>query len=216
MTSTIASKHASGVDLNRLAELSDEELLRRYCRYNQREAFAALVWRYEAELYSYLRRYLGDAAAAEDAFQTTFLQVHLNRDKFEHGRRFRPWLYAIAVNQAIDSQRRNKRHKVTSLDRPQRRSDEELGSLAEAEASREPDPTEQLELVERRHLVQQAVANLPDVLRHTVLLIYYQGMKYREAAEVLKVPVGTIKSRLHAAVLKLNQLCGASEVDEHD
>ena len=82
-----------------------------------RGAFEHLVQRYEGELYSYLRRYLGDAQMAEDAFQTTFLQVHLKCDKYEPGRRVKPWLYTVATNQAIDTQRRNRRHKMVSLDR---------------------------------------------------------------------------------------------------
>ena len=86
-----------------LAGLSDEELLGRYRKQGDRQAFAVLVHRYERELYSYLRQYLGDATLAEDAFQATFLQVHLKCDQFEEGRKFRPWVYTIATNQAINA-----------------------------------------------------------------------------------------------------------------
>src|SRR5271168_1722475 len=96
---------------------TDEQLLAEYRQQGDRQAFAQLVHRYERELFSYLRRYLGDAEMAEDAFQATFLQVHRKCDQFEEGRRFRPWLYTIATNQAIDAQRRNKRHRNLSLDR---------------------------------------------------------------------------------------------------
>ncbi len=70
--------------------------------------FGQLVSRYEREIYSYLRRYLGNSDMAEDAFQATFLQLHLKCDQFESGRKLRPWLYMIATNQAIDLQRRTK------------------------------------------------------------------------------------------------------------
>ena len=96
---------------------SDETLLVRYCQKGDRDDFAQLVHRYERELYNYLRRYLGDADLAHDVFQATFLQIHLKCDKFEGGRRFRPWLYTIATNQAIEGQRRNKRPRMRSLDR---------------------------------------------------------------------------------------------------
>ena len=96
---------------------ADEELLMRYREGGDRDAFAQLVRRYEREMFSYLRRFLGSAEMAEDAFQTTFLQVHLKCDQFQSGRRFRPWLYTIATHQAIDHQRRNKRHRLVSLDR---------------------------------------------------------------------------------------------------
>ena len=82
--------------------------------------FEELVRRYEKELYGYLRHYLGDAEMAEDVFQHDFLQVHLKCDQFEPGRKVRPWLYTIAINQAIDFQRRNRRHRMTSLNRATR------------------------------------------------------------------------------------------------
>ena len=82
-----------------------------------RGAFEELVRRYEKELYGYLRHYLNDAEMAEDVFQQTFLQIHLKCDQFEEGRKVRPWLYTVATNQAIDCQRRNKRHRMASLDR---------------------------------------------------------------------------------------------------
>ncbi len=96
--------------------VTDEQLLLRYRQTGDRELFAQLVYRYERELYSYLRRYLGEAEMAEDAFQAAFLQVHLKCDQFQIGRRFRPWLYTIATNQAIDARRRNRRHRMLSLD----------------------------------------------------------------------------------------------------
>jgi RNA polymerase sigma-70 factor (ECF subfamily) len=193
---------------------ADEELLRRYRRHGDRRAFEQLVRRYEGELYSYLRRYLSDAAMAEDAFQATFLQVHLKCDQFDEARPFRPWLYTIATNQAIDAGRRNKRHRMVSLDRQNRRGTSDAGSLLEMSASEGPGPVAALESSERRDLVRQAVADLPETLKSAVMLIYYQGLKYREAADVLDIPVGTVKSRLHAAVNKLNEILQRSQLSE--
>src|SRR6186713_2226890 len=107
------------------SDRTDEELVEIYRDRGERGAFDELVRRYERELYSYLRRFLGDAAAAEDAFQATFLQVHLKCDKFESDRKVRPWLYTIATNQAIDLQRRGKRHRMVSLDRRDASGDED-------------------------------------------------------------------------------------------
>src|ERR1700680_58006 len=81
--------------------MSDEELLSAYRQQHDRSAFDELVHRYERELYSYLRRYLGDAGMAEDAFQSTFLQIHLKCDQFEEGRRFRPWLYTRSEERRV-------------------------------------------------------------------------------------------------------------------
>ncbi len=125
---------------NRLtAEKTDEDLLRDYKATRNRLAFEALVHRYERELYSYLSRYLSDATLAEDAFQATFLQVHLKLDQFDPERKFRPWLYTIATHQAIDAQRRNKRHRLVSLDkRNQADFEGDLGTLLQTLQSTEP------------------------------------------------------------------------------
>lgn len=187
-------------------DMSDEQLLRSYRDQADRLAFAELVRRYERELYSYLRRYLGDAGMAEDAFQATFLQVHLKCDQFEEGRKFRPWLYTVATNQAIDAQRRNKRHRSVSLDRnPKAEGTDEVGSLMDLLVSKEPRPDSKAESIQQRDWIRSAVDQLPDTLREPLNLVYYQGMKYREAADILKIPVGTVKSRLHSAILKLNE-----------
>ncbi len=189
-----------------LSTWSDEDLLDRYCSDADPKVFGVLVHRYERELYSYLRRYLNDAAMAEDAFQGTFLQVHLKCGQFEAGRKFRPWLYTIATNQAIDAQRRNKRHRIVSLDRRQKGdAEEDLGALSELLVSREAGPVMEADTEERRRWIQDSVRALPDSLKGAITLVYYQGLKYREAAEILKVPVGTVKSRLHTAITKLNE-----------
>ncbi len=186
--------------------MSDEELLTTYRDRADRLAFEELVRRYERELYSYLRRYLGDATLAEDTFQAAFLQVHLKCDQFDEGRKFRPWLYTVATNQAIDAQRRNKRHKSVSLDRNTRHQEnDDLGSLMNLLESKEPNPQDQVEAAQQSEWIRSAVDDLPDGLRDAVNLVYYQGLKYREAADILDIPVGTVKSRLHSAILKLNE-----------
>lgn len=195
------------------SERTDEELLEIYCKDGDRQAFGELVHRYERELYSYLRRYLGDAAMAEDAFQATFLQVHLKCEQFEAGRKVRPWLYTIATNQAIDAQRRNKRHRMVSLDRRSgHEGEDDLGTLLELLVSKESGPSARLEADERKQWVRRAVSELPEPLLSAVTLVYYQGLKYREAAEVLDVPVGTVKSRLHTAILRLNEAWNAAHL----
>jgi len=199
------------LDSNSLDSATDETLMARYRDAQDSDAYEMLVHRYEREIYSYLRRYLADAELAQDAFQGTFLQVHLKCDQYDTSRRFRPWLYAIATHQAIDLQRRNKRHRMISLDGAQRSSDDhELASLMDLVRGGEASPGVNIETEERRQWVQDAVAELPETLRSAVTLVYYQGMKYREAAEVLDVPVGTVKSRMHSALLKLNEAWFAS------
>jgi len=205
MNSTIEQMQPSATLTVPYAEWSDEDLMLAYRSEGDRQAFETLVHRYERELFNYLRRYLGDAEMADDAFQATFLQVHLKCEYFEPGRKVRPWLYTVATNQAIDAQRRNRRHKMASLDRSCRAGDQddEGGSLMELLGGDEPDPGTRIETDETDQEVRDAVSQLPESLKEVLTLVYYQGLKYREAAEVLHIPVGTVKSRLHAAIRKL-------------
>lgn len=189
-----------------LEELTDEQLLAMHQQAEQERPYiATLIKRYERELYSFLRRYLGDAALAEDAFQATFLQVHRKGHLFDSKRKFRPWLYTVATNRAIDLQRRNKRHQAVSLDRTARSENADTGSMKDLLPSTEAGPRERFELSERTEWVRQAVASLPEQLQQAVSLVYFRGLKYREAADELSVPVGTVKSRLHSAVGRLGQ-----------
>jgi RNA polymerase sigma-70 factor, ECF subfamily len=209
MKKTTDDRHSAHVSATTspaaLEGMADEELLQEYRVTGSAALFETLVKRYERELYNYLRRFLGSQSMAEDAFQATFIQVHLKCHLYDAERKVRPWLYTVATNQAIDIQRRNRRHRLVSLDRPNRVQHDELGSLVDVLSSRENGPSDDLELGERREWVRQAVAALPEQLRSAVKLVYFRGMKYREAADELSVPVGTVKSRLHAAVKRLGQ-----------
>ena len=187
--------------------VSDEELLLEYRDHGNRPAFEELVHRYEKELFGYLRNYLGDPEMAEDVFQQTFLQIYLKCDQFEPERKLRPWLYAVATNQAIDHQRRFGRHRMASLDRRMGKDEEsDTGAFVEVFDSQRRGPVEESENIEQANEIRRAVDSLPEQTRQVVLLVYFQGLKYREAAHVLGVPVGTVKSRLHVAIQKLGEV----------
>ncbi len=184
---------------------SDEMLMGRFCHTGNELFLEGIIRRYEYELYHYLKRFLGDAQLAEDAFQQTFIQVYLKRSQFEVGRKVRPWLYMVATNQAIDLQRRNKRHRHASLEKTVIGMGEELDgiSLLEILPGENASPETELEMQERALRVGELINQLSDSLRQVVILIYYEGIKYREVAEILQIPVGTVKSRLHTAIKRL-------------
>lgn len=184
---------------------SDEELMEFFCKTGDESFFEQLIERYEYDLYHYLRRFLGDAQLAEDVFQSTFLQIYLKSSLYEIGRRFRPWLYMIATNQAIDFQRRNKRHRSASLEKDVQVGSDSLEgiSLLEILPGNSPSPEEHLENQEQKNEILACVNQLPAPLRQVVNLVYYEGIKYREVAQILHIPVGTVKSRLHTAMKHL-------------
>jgi RNA polymerase sigma-70 factor (ECF subfamily) len=199
-TQTLAASGPSA-----LADFSDEQLLLRYRDAGDQDAFRELLHRYERELYSYLRRYLRDASLAEEVFQSTFLRVHEKVRLYEEGRGVRPWLYSIATHQAIDMLRKMGRRSAVSLNAEHGDMTAGGSTLLELLQDEGRSPIAQLELAERSAWARKAVDELPDHLREVVLLIYFQGLKFREAAEVLSIPLGTVKSRMHLALVRLNE-----------
>jgi RNA polymerase sigma-70 factor, ECF subfamily len=184
----------------------DEELFRQFRDSGDTDAYETLVHRYEQPLFGYLHRYLGNAELAEDVFQATFLRMYLKSDLFEDGRAFRPWLYAIATHKAIDVQRHERRHRHVEQARGTAEGDGY--SPLEAAAARGRSPDEQVGDREEGCRMQAAVQKLSEVQRRAVQLVYEQGLAYRDAAVLMGVPVGTVKSRLHSAILTLARVWG--------
>src|SRR5262249_30879754 len=133
----IGSSPEIGAASNSLERMTDEELLLEYRMTGGSAVFETLVKQDERELYQSLRRFLNNQVLAEDAFQATFMQVHLKCHLFDSERKVRPWLYTVATNQAIDIQRRNRRHRLASLDRPNRVQHNELGTLVDVLSGKE-------------------------------------------------------------------------------
>jgi RNA polymerase sigma-70 factor (ECF subfamily) len=185
--------------------LSDEQLVELYRSASGSagagsKAFESLVERYREELFHFLIRFTGNRAAAEDLFQEAFLQVHLSAETFDTSKRFKPWLFTIAANKARDYLRRNSRRQAAALSSPVSEGDEggtEFLDLLEADL---PLPVEHLAEAETRERVRGVVQEMPTHLREVLLLAYFHQFAYKDIAEMAGVPLGTVKSRLHAAV----------------
>ena len=203
MSSSLLIREESSCVQNDYRQMTDEQLLLSYrCTRNEMH-FTELTHRYRQPLLCFLRRQIGNESIAEDVLQATFMQLHLKCDQFEEGRKVRPWLYRIAMNQAIDSKRRNRRHENVSLNQSTTSIDGQSYELLEMVRGECPLPEETLQVDEQRQSVREAVGSLPQSLQTIVSLVFFQGLKYREAAETLSIPVGTLKSRMHSALLQL-------------
>ncbi len=180
--------------------ITDEQLLASYAQGDQ-PALAELIRRYQQELFAFLARFVSDAAAADDLFQETFFQVHRNAKSFDAGRRFRPWLFTIAANKARDHLRATGRHYVQSLDNTAGRggSDESTTFVDLMDSGMAPPPLE-IAGGEDRAAVQRILAALPGHYREVLVMSYFHEFSYKEMADMLHIPLGTVKSRLHAAL----------------
>jgi RNA polymerase sigma-70 factor (ECF subfamily) len=175
----------------------DEELLAEHLA-GSLGAFEVLVARYADDLYTFFVRFVGNTAAADDLVQETLLQVHLAAGTFDPARPFKPWVYTVAANKARDYLRSRGRRPEQSLDAVSADSDAPPPSaLVEAESVSAP---EQMDAESLTRLVRALIARMPEHLRLILILGYYQRLPYAEIAEILDIPVGTVKSRLHSAV----------------
>lgn len=188
-----------------MAERSDEALIAAH-NLGETTAFAELVRRYGDSLLGYLHRISANRDEAEDLFQETFRRVHENAASYSGKGKFRSWLYAIATNVARDGLRKARRQgTMISLNQPNEDCSQggcgETG-LAVAE-ERLADPHQALVLEERKAQVRKAINRLPERQRNTLILTYYQGLSYNEAADVLDCSLGTVKSQMYRAVRSL-------------
>lgn len=164
------------------------------------EAFNRLVLVYQDAIYTHAYRMLGDESAADDATQETFIAAYQALKNFRGGS-FRAWLFRIVTNQCYDELRRRQRRPTTPLELLST-DDEEIESpkwLGDDSKS----PEEEVDQQALREAIQHCLNGLPQEFRSVVLLIDVLGMDYSEAAQTLKVPVGTIKSRLARARLRI-------------
>jgi RNA polymerase sigma-70 factor (ECF subfamily) len=179
--------------------MNDMELLKRYAA-GEEEAFQGLVSQYKDSLNAFLRRFLNRPDLVDDVFQETFVQLYVSRDTFDLSKPLRPWLFTIAANKAKDALRRMKRIESSNLgsmfDSDEHSMDDVLDMLDYDEHL----PHDDLIQDETAAAVKRIVARLPARLREILMLAYFQKFSYAEIAEILRIPLGTVKSRLHTAV----------------
>ena len=172
------------------------------------EAFNQLVRLYESRVYNLCYRMLGDADAAADVAQDSFISAYRNLHRFRGGA-FRSWLLRIATNACYDALRARKRRPSVSLDAGQE-GDDDGPAFDIADPGESPDDT-----ALRRELaaaIQQGIDQLPEEQRVVVILSDVQGLAYEEIAEVTNTNLGTVKSRLSRARARLRDILRAGEL----
>ena len=186
---------------------ADEDIAQRIAS-GDAGAFDAFFERYATRLLSYVDGLLRDRAAAEDLVQETAVRVwrHIGRYRADGG--FRPWVYRIATNLALTELRRRRYRAALPLEGAVR-------EIGDAEAA---DPGRVLEREERLRLLDRGLARLPDDQRVVVMMRIRGEMSLAEIATALRVPEGTVKSRLHHAVRRLRAglRCAAGKENIHE
>ncbi len=192
-----------------LDKYTDAELLKRY-REGDETAFREIVERYKNSLYSFLRRFLNRQDLVEDVFQETFLQLFASRDSFDTSRPLRPWLFTIAANKAKDALRKMQRHSSMSIGAIADSGDVSVDDVINILTSYKITPSDEVTMEETARRVREIVADMPENLRGILILAYFEQFSYKHMAEILSIPIGTVKSRLHTAVMHFTKKWNAA------
>ncbi len=179
---------------------TDSDLLVRYMAGDE-DAFQELVNRYKNPLYAFLKRFLNRQELVEDVFQETFLQLYTSKEKFDTSRPLRPWLFTIAANKAKDALRKMQRHAAMELGVIADAADVSIDDVVNLLTSYKITPDDEVSKSETAQRVREIIANMPEKLRGILILAYFEQFSYKQMAEILSIPIGTVKSRLHTAVV---------------
>ncbi len=189
-----------------LRSLGDEELVA-LTQGGSEDAYAVLVERYSDYVFTIAARILGDDEDAYDAAQEAFVRAYRAIGRFRGDAKFSSWLYRIATNRALTHlKRRRKRAPAVDID---------AGPHIESAIDVEPTRTRPDQLVidaEFRTQVRAAVAKLPDQYRTVITLFYLEQKSYKEVADVLGLPMGTLKTHLHRARAMLRNIISEQNV----
>jgi len=188
--------------LKSLFAIPDEQAMWRVQTQDDEQAFVQLVRRWEVPIQRLCVRMTGDLHRGEDLAQETFARVFTKRKEYEPSGKFSTWLWRIAMNLCYDELRRIKRRQESSLDDG---GGEAIAALESFKAN-EPAPDSQVMQLERGEMVRQALLRLPELYRSVLVLRHYEDLKFREIAEVLEVPEGTVKSRMAEALNLMNRI----------
>lgn len=175
----------------------DAELMEAF-RAGDAGALGLLMERHKAALYGYLLRLTRRADAADDIFQEVFLKLVRNPSSYGEMERFGAWLFTVARNAAMDRFRRESARGELPLD-----GEEERPGHGETAPSSEPGPAEAFDNKTLGERIEAALASLSDEQREVFYLRHYSGLSFREIAEMLGVPLGTVLARMSRAAARL-------------
>jgi RNA polymerase sigma-70 factor, ECF subfamily len=181
-------------------KLSDERLIGEFQNGNV-EAYNEIVLRYKDRLINFLFRYTGSKEEAEDLAQDTFLKLYRSKHLYKEIAKFSTWLYTIAVNIAKTNLRKKSKFNSISISDfdPENEKDFDIASSDLA-------PDEIANSAMESYYIQKAINMLDDHYREAIILRDIQDLDYEEIAEIIKIPLGTVKSRINRAREKLKTI----------
>lgn len=187
---------------------TDDYLIEQF-QNRDRDAFTHLVHRHRRDIFQFILSKVKNRDLASDLTQDVFVKLFKSAGLYQPTGSFRSWLFRMAQNICIDYHRKHQKASILSLDSPGE-TDEDLTLLDQIQ-DESANPERETEFIELQSIIEYALDSLSEEQRTAFVLCQYQGMSYSEIASVQKVPVGTVKSRIHHALIKVKNILKEKE-----
>ncbi len=194
-------------ELQSVDSMSDEDLMH-LCQDGDEAAFEVLFQRYEGQALSFINRLVGDQSRTEALGQEAFLRIFKDAKSYQYPRSFTTWFYTIVRNLCKNELRWRSRHPTVSIEDSLSSSHgggEDSARVGDYLQSAGTSPLDEMVSRERDQRLEKALEALPEAEREVLILNRFQGLKYREIAEVVGVPVGTVRARIYSALERLRK-----------
>ena len=182
-----------------------DEAVAKLVQGGEQDAFGILVERYEEKLLRYGRKFLSRSEDIEDIVQEVFMSCYQNLQGFDSSQKFSPWIYRIAHNAFVNGLRKNKRSPLVFVD---------FDAFVAHPIYEDPAPRER-EQVEIKKMIEKGLASLSPKYREVLVLYYLEELSYKEIADIIKVPTGTVGIRIKRAKDALKQTYDALNLEDY-
>lgn len=191
--------------------MTDAALIDQYLQGNI-GAFNTLVWRWEKPMYHFIHCTIGNEDTAKDICQTLFIKMFKDLRKLRDPEKLKPWLYQIALNLCRDEMRRRKRHRLYYIDSdPVNDSPNSVRNLVDDNRK---SPDNILEHSQIGDILKKSLMSIPEEQRTIIVMKQYQDLKFSEIADILDIPMNTVKSRLYYGLKALRKILEASKLNK--
>jgi RNA polymerase sigma-70 factor, ECF subfamily len=170
------------------------------------DAFSLLVNRYKRDIFNFILSKVKDRELASDLAQDVFVKLFNSAERYTAHGKFKGWLFRIAQNVCIDQYRKGKKASILFLNGEMDSDSNENTTLLDQLEDESLNPAKEMEYSELQTILKLALEKLPEKQQTALVLCQYQGMSYGEIADIQKCPVGTVKSRIHNALMKMKDV----------
>ncbi len=173
-------------------------------------AFNLLVLRWKKPIYNYILRMVGNTEAAKDLCQMTFIRCYKQMRKLKNVDKFSPWMYRIATNLCYDEFKKQRKISSDQVDKMEQTGRAGKNSVQAYPST--PTPEDVLHRKEIQTILARALNQIPEDQRVVIIMKQYQGLKFTEIADIMQLPVNTIKSRLYYGLRALRKILESSKL----